>query len=227
MPAGQDEPVADRDDVGELACRGRRARRRPPARRRGGNGSSSSGQRRREPTASPPSATGTAVRERLGHAPGEPVAHRHRVLPGRAGHPLAGALVAGAALQEDARALVPAPLDRGPAVAHEIGRDVGRDAQPGRGRVAAVRQDRADRAAVRSIEPDDRHLRDRSGPPAGPGAPAAGDRSGGPSGRRAASAGDCRRRVRPCPCPIADPCRGGPVGGLRDGVDDRGLERAA
>ena len=192
--AGQDEPVADRDDVGELGVAGgalegglevgqRRERVELEGQRRAGDDEPAVGHRGGRP-------------ERLGHAPREPLAHRHGVLPGRAGHPLAGALVAGAALEEDAGALVPARLDRGPAVTHEVGRDVGRDAQPGRGRVAAVGQDRADRAAVRAVEPDDGHLRDRSGPPAGPGAPPAGVRSGGRSGRRAASGAGCRRPVR-------------------------------
>ena len=155
--AGQDEPVADRDDVGELGVAGgalegglllgeRRERVELERQRRPGDDEPAVGHRGGRP-------------ERLGHAPGEPLAHGHRVVPGRAGHPLAGALVAGAALQEDAGALVAALLDRGPAVAHEVGRDVGRDAQPGGGRVAAVGQDRADRAAVRAVEPDDGHLR--------------------------------------------------------------------
>ena len=175
----------------------------------GGNGSSSRGSD--DASDDEPAAGHRDGRpERLGDAPREPVAHRHGVLPGRTGHPLAGALVAGAALEEDAGALVPARLDRGPAVTHEVRRDVGRDAQPGRRRVAAVGQDRADRAAVRAIEPDDRH----------PGIDQA-LRQRPKLLRRAAVAmnGPAVGQLRPAvaghpldgPVPDRDPCRDGPV----------------
>ena len=160
--------------------------------------------------------------QRLENAPGEPLAHRDGVLPRRGGHPLAGALVASASLQEEA-GQARRFLDLRPAMAHEIRRHVRRVAEPGRSRVAAVRQECSDRSAVWSIEADDHDLRVDQAlgelPELLCRATVAVDRSA--VGKlRAAISGNALDE----PTADGDASRRGGVSGLRDRVDDRFLE---